>query len=927
MTEYVVGDKQLYLNADINFYEPMGRYRPVLGDFHDIAIRVMPAGWTIERHNLWWQCTPESADIPPQGWKIHLSATIANSAAVLSTVARILFRDGVAFKFLLDRITLMSANGKRWSRGSAGKFMTVYPRDEAQCGRLLEELHAATIGYAGPYILSDRRYRDSKVVHYRYGGLQAMKRLDASGRATHVIRDEDGGFVEDERTPFFNLPKGMIDPFEMPLTSQDVQQEPGTLKNGRYKVEKLFTVSNSGGVYLALDRESGQKVVIKEARPYTNASFRGLDAVQLLKKEHRILGIIADTGIAPKPIDFFIDWEHSYLVEEYLEGSVMLRPVLANLTLLLRTDPTPEDSRVFYRRYRDLFIRIADIVRVLHARNIVFSDLSMANVMIFEDGEEIADVKLIDFEGAYEDGIDLPSHVLTPGFSPNEAIERGMATREDDYFAIGSLMMAGLFPMNSLMMINRTAYESYLESCKRDIDLPESIVSLIRSLLQPDSGIRPGPEEIIRVLREPYQPKPPLIGTHQLDAVDLDEVIDSTLAFIEHHADYARKDRLYPADPAVFETNPLSIAHGALGVAYVFHKIRGSVDPRLMDWMRGLELNANQIPPGLYIGMSGMAWALLEIGYPEQALKLLAATENHPLLWQSADVFSGAAGWGMAQLRFHQETGNAKHLDLACEAGEFLIRTRRLDDGAGCYWSTPDGISASYAHGAAGVAQFLLYLKLATGRESYLETGREALEWVVGKGFKNRDGGLTWFARDRTPSHTPYWRWGSSGIGRVMLRYWQATGERRYASLVEEIQIGCNHKYTIFPGYFFGTSGIGELYMDMARYPQWEAMALQRMRKLLSGCMLFPMRRPAGLAFPGESLSRISCDFGTGGAGIALMMHRYRARTGLSRVGSLMIDLLPPMPPRRRSNAWRMKSDGRAGVVSRRSASDAGGCA
>jgi hypothetical protein len=76
----------------------------------------------------------------------------------------------------------------------------------------------------------------------------------------------------------------------------------------------------------------------------------------------------------------------------------------------------------------------------------------------------------------------------------------------------------------------------------------------------------------------------------------------------------------------------------------------------------------------------------------------------------------------------------------------------------------------------------------------------------------------------------------------------------------------------------------------MARFPRWEALALASTRKLLSGCMLFPFEREGGLAFPGESLSRISCDFGTGGAGIALVMDRYRTRRG----AAFMLDELLP---------------------------------
>jgi serine/threonine protein kinase len=899
MPELIIDDKTAYMFADREFYEPLTRYQPNMKDFCEPLQRIMPVDWALMPRDSWCYCSAPRDAIPDQGWKIHLSATPAHAPGILMTVARVLFEVGVSFKFIVDKSMLMTVNGKRWHRGAAGKFITVYPHDTTQCGELLEKLHQATIGYWGPYILSDRRYRDSQIVHYRYGGLLPNKRLDVSGRAVYVIQDANGEYVDDERSAYFHLPPGVEDPFVDASKGTEDDAEPGTLKNGRYKIDRMLAISNSGGVYLATDRQASRQVVIKEARPYTNVSIRGLDAAQLLKKEYRLLDLLADTAIAPVPYDFFRDWEHSYLVEEYLDGGITLRTSMLRMNLLLKTRPNLRDSEKFYRRYAEMFSRLAEIIRTIHDRHIVFSDLSMANVIVFENEDEFLGMKLIDFEGAYEEGVDLPTHLFTLGFSPEEAIERGGATRQDDYFAVGGLMMAGLFPMNSLMQINRNAHEPYLLACERDFDLPGPISALIRELLDPDPAKRPGPDRIIQILAAPHAPRPPRVTSSELDALDLERTIESTLSYIDSVADYERRDRLWPSDPLVFETNPLSIAHGACGIAYAMNRIRGWVDERSMRWILSQRIDPAVLPTGLYIGMSGIAWALLEIGLRERALEVIRMTEGHRLLWRSPDVFSGAAGWGMAQLRFFAETADESFLGGARLAAAHLIETREMapksigpsgNSGRRCFWRAPEGIAPGYAHGAAGIGLFLLYLHLATGEEEYLSVATEAIEWTIAQAVDNPQGGMYWVSRDRTPSYTPYWRWGSSGIGRCVLRFLQVTGQRRYADLMEEIHLDADHKYTIFPGYFFGTAGICEMYMDMARFPRWENECLGSARKLLSGCMLFPVKRPGGLAFPGESISRLSCDFGTGGAGIALMMHRYRTRCG----ASFMLDHLIP---------------------------------
>jgi serine/threonine protein kinase len=886
----LIQEKLPYLIADGEFYEPLSRYSPARKDFYEPLARILPADWHLEQRNLWYDCSYPEAKPPAQGWKIHLAAVLANAPAILVTAARILTAARVPFKFIADRSLLLLVNGKRWQRGSAGKFITVYPADTAQCGELLEALYRAMIGYQGPYILSDRRYRDSRVVHYRYGGILPTKRAGVDGRAVYIISDGEGGYVDDERTPFFKLPEGMDDPFLRPEVSAKDEGEAGTLKNGRYEIQAVLAFANPGGVYRAFDRETSEKVVIKEARPFTNVSVRGLDAIRLLKKEHRLLEVIADTALAPRPIDFFLDWEHAYMVEEYLEESLDLRGYLTGLSLALRTRADADYSREFYRKYCSTFRRLAEMVGKLHERNIIFSDLSFLNVMVL--GGNGSDLRLIDFEGAYEEGVDIPTHLFTPGFTPEDAVDRGMAQRADDYYALGGLLLAGLFPMNALLVLNRRAHEHFLQAYRDDFDLPAPIADLICRLLDGNGERRPDPDEIIKVLGGDYHPAPPAVGTRELANVDLGNLTERILTYIDSVADFERSDRLYPADPSVFETNPLSLGYGACGVAYVMHRIRGRVDDAVLHWIRARKIQREACSPGLYIGLAGIAWSLLEIGLEDEAKEILGYTQNHHLLWRSTDLFYGVAGWGMTHLRFFLATKDEAHLDEARKAGRFLLNTREVDqeNKGRCFWKSQEGVSAGLAHGTAGISLFLLYLHLATGDEELLSVGRQGIEWVAGRGVRNPDGGLTWLANNAAPTYTPYWRWGSSGIGRVLLRYWHLTGEERFANSIDHIHIDCDRKYAIFPGYFFGLAGIGELYLDMARFPRWEEIAMASARKLLAGCMLFRLDREAGLAFPGESLSRISCDFGTGSAGIALVMHRYRTRCG----PSFMLDEMIP---------------------------------
>ena len=889
MSELVIKDKFMYSLAHRKFYETLTRYQAQHDDFCAGLKRRLPEDWVLHRNEIWMHCNPPQYQYPDQGWKIHLSATPAHAPAILATAASILVKRGVPFKFVADKLLLSLSLGKRWSRGAAGKFMAIYPNGPEQCAELLEELHQATIGFNGPYILSDRRYKESKVVYYRYGGLRGTRRIDADGNKSLVILDQDGQYVKDERTPFFNLPAGVVDPFQ-DAEAMDDGGEDGTLKGGRYKIESVLAFSNSGGVYLATDRHSDKRVVIKEARPFTNVSTRGLDAVQLLKKEHRILANLNGLDIAPQAIDYFFDWEHAYLVEDYLEGARDFRSYMSGVSLTLRTRPAREDAHRFFDRYCEVFRQLVAIMQELHRRHIVFGDLSMANVMVTRNEEDDSiKVRLIDFEGAHEAQVDLAAHLFTPGFGSEEFSARGVSVMEDDLYALGSLMLAGLFPMNTLLTLDRSAHKRFLDAITTDFGLPPQLRATIEGLMAKREE-RITLEQVAQALAQPFELQDPVIRTDSFTSLDHQQYLADMMRYIDSSADFERFDRLFPADPEVFSSNPLSIAHGACGVALVQRRVLGTVSSEVLDWIKRFPLRRDAFSPGLYSGLGGIAWFWLEMGEEQRAREALAAADGHPYLKQCADIFHGAAGWGMAQLRFFEHFGEASYLQAAVQAGESLLASREVVAEGQCVWRTPQGLAAGYAHGVAGVSSFLLYLHCATGRADFLAAGEEGLAWVMQNVVDNPDGGASWITKDSTPSYTPYWRWGSSGVARTLLRYWHVTGKEAYAEMIDRAIIDCDRKYAIFPGYFFGLSGIGELFLDLARFDRWREQAESSLQRLFSGAMLYALQEETGVAFPGESLGRISCDFGTGSAGTALVLHRYLTRCD----ASLMLDGLLP---------------------------------
>ena len=211
--------------------------------------------------------------------------------SILKRAAKIALTKEVPFKFALDKNVLATMSSKRWARGGSGKFITMYPSDLSCFKSLLEDLYAELHTEEGPYILSDKRYKDCRVLYYRYGGLRRVTRTDIKGEKVLVLTTPDGETVPDVRTPYFSLPPWVTDPFPTPKPEQKE-----IVLNNRYRVKKAIAFSNSGGVYVADDRETGKEVIIKEARPHTAMDDQGNDAVKLLRKEYRLLELLAWDG-------------------------------------------------------------------------------------------------------------------------------------------------------------------------------------------------------------------------------------------------------------------------------------------------------------------------------------------------------------------------------------------------------------------------------------------------------------------------------------------------------------------------------------------------------------------------------------------------------------------------------------------------------
>jgi class III lanthionine synthetase len=853
-------DKFRYTLSDELFYEPLEtQYRP-FDDYRNLVsdlLRELDMDWNISRQGFWFFVHPvEEFDFPAQGWKAHVSATIRNGASILKRVARIALLNGVPFKFSLDRNFLAMMSSKRWPRGGSGKFITLYPSDLSCFKNLLEHLYAELQSEEGPYILSDKRYKDCRVLYYRYGGMARTSLMDITGEQRLVIYTPDGEAIPDVRHPYFAPPPWASDPFPSPK----VEPQEGGL-NGKYFVKRALGFSNSGGVYLAEDRETGAEVVIKEARAYTAMADGGTEAIKTLKKEQEILELLRDTGIAPRPLDSFYIWENFFLVEEYLSG-LDIREIMLTQSPLLRVQPSLEDTIRYYEICIKIYKNLARVVDILHKKGIVFGDLSATNIRV---DSSTYDVRLIDFEGALMPGIDVSTYLYTPGFKSLASIRRESQDFEDDLYALASNMMYILFPISVFSSLRDDLFDTVLKMMLADLGWSRTeLFNVINGLSKNEITCASACE----LLDKPAEIVAPSFDC-DVDDVSWDDVSQGLGDFILANIRPDRDDGLFPADPFIHRTNTLSLGFGACGVLYSLKKCCFEIPRIAYDWLeRQLDkVEPEDMPPGLLTGASGIAWCLWELGFEDRAVEFMKMANQNSILKSHHSYFYGMAGVGMTNLYFHLRTKGPDYLAMAEDLADALLGVAQESD-RGIYWETDDLFQLGYGYGQSGVALFLLRMTQLSGKKKYMLAGRRALEFDLSHGVEHEQGTLSF---PRTPTDTtflPYIEEGAAGIARVAMRY--GSWDR-----MEMILSEAHRKYAGFAGLIYGITGFVDIFTDAFLFSN-NAKFLEMAKRPLSAIRnIYIMKQPGGLATPGDNLFRISCDYATGVAGVMRALRRF----------------------------------------------------
>ncbi|MDH3355255.1 MAG: serine/threonine protein kinase [Chromatiales bacterium] len=220
------------------------------------------------------------------------------------------------------------------------------------------------------------------------------------------------------------------------------------LPNG-FKIDRYTLTKKMGGggfsiVYLAVDGESGDEVVIKEFMP-RKLAFRAEDGSVQIKPDVNSDAFTHGRRLFFQEANFLADLKHHNIVNVTnffrANGTVYMvmdfqRGVTLQEYISRRSGGLSEDL------IQTVFRALLDGLKMIHERGLLHLDLKPGNIYLRSG----ADPVLLDFGAVHEMKQTRqyqPGQVLTPGFSPYEQAQRGGYVGPwSDIYSMGATMRA-----------------------------------------------------------------------------------------------------------------------------------------------------------------------------------------------------------------------------------------------------------------------------------------------------------------------------------------------------------------------------------------------------------------------------------------------------------------------------------------------------
>jgi Lanthionine synthetase C-like protein/Protein kinase domain len=859
-----------------------------------VAAASAPSGWEVWQPPAQpWICVshPDAAPVPEQGWKLHVSASAISAEDVLGAILPSLLEERVTFKLAQSPAALEWLNQGGGGLSQVGKFVTVYPADDAQAVRLAVRLDQATRGLRGPSVPSDRPLRAGSLVHYRFGGFGSRYLQTPLGEIVPALADPQGRLVPDRRLSIFSPPAWARDPFEAAGVSH-APQPGGAVIGGRYLLLTTMHRAPRGAVYLAVDLAEQRRCVLKQAERNATIGLDGRDAQDRLRREAAVLSLLAPDTRFPALYDLFEHNEALYLAMEDVEGLTFE----AHVNAALAYGRLPGDAQVVaWGR------ELASLFGAIHARGLVYRDVKSPNVIVAPEGR----LRLLDFELAHGPALGgTPYGVGTLGYVSPQQLAGEAPAATDDVYGVGALLYlaaSGGEPSRGASQDKPLTRPISLlnPACGRQLQ------AVIARCLHPDAGRRFASmqelDEALASLSPSASLSPPAFGAERPRCTEptarrrargfASRLADTICSMAVPDPTGAGKT-WQSTHRAVAGAPSRDLNAGSAGPLLVLAELvarLGQTAHRevLADGARGL-LNAprpdGEPVPGLYVGEAGVATALLRAGQALKDPELIQAAEERgawiaTLPYRSPDLYNGTAGRARLHVWLWDATAEPRHLRHATAAGDALLAAAEEAGAGALRWRIPpgyEGLSGAahpgYAHGAAGIADSLLDVWEVTGQERFVDAARKAARWLERLAIPvlHDNSGLDWAHLEGMPPSSGLWCHGAAGVGRFFVHAARIGGVHpRAAELAAAAaRAAARSGRWASPVQCHGLAGNIELLIDTFQ-STGERAYLREARSLGHLLEAFATEVDGLLVWPSEQPWTFSPDYMVGYAGVA----------------------------------------------------------
>ncbi|MFU2163295.1 hypothetical protein ACMZ6Z_00535 [Streptococcus pluranimalium] len=342
--------------------------------------------------------------LPIFGFKIHISATWGNYQNITALMLEFLSTRNIAYKYIKEAKNVLTNFSTEETTAESGKLFTLYPKSRVECIAFLEELYDyLPRDEDGIYILSDRPYKDSKLIFYRYGTFKDS--LDYLEEGLMTIKGSDGSIWQDYQKSYFDLPVDVED-IQEPIvnTSSHLSK--------RLRVTEVLKKQNGGNVYQGELLSDSQKIIVKEAVPHimfnkeiTKSELRNRE----FQRSHHFDRFI------PQPIEKMSEWINDYYIYHYIGGNKLYEH--STRYSLFGMEASDRSGNVLkFKTFLNIIEKIFDLVSYFHDKNHVIHDIHPDNFRFDEKGE----LFLIDLEMIYPYGksyIPIQSEIALPSWN------------------------------------------------------------------------------------------------------------------------------------------------------------------------------------------------------------------------------------------------------------------------------------------------------------------------------------------------------------------------------------------------------------------------------------------------------------------------------------------------------------------------------